>query len=175
LKVTNQRVRARINVNDETVKEEYDERVREARRRQRFHALHIFVPLSATATATEVVKATKTIAELRKQLTPENFESEMATRQGGDLGWLDQGDLPEELETALLSLEPGQISAPVRGPSGVHVFLLRERQAGGRQIPAFADAKDSIYRELLDRAMARQQDLFLKELRRSAVIVVRAQ
>jgi peptidyl-prolyl cis-trans isomerase SurA len=173
LKVTNQRVRARVNINDDTVKDEYDERVRSARRKQRFHALHVFVPLSATATATEVSQAMKAARELRASVTTDTFEAKMAaSSSGGDLGWLDQGDLPEELETALLGLEPGEISEPVRGPSGVHVFLLRERQAGSAAIPEYEAIKDALYRELLDKAMARQQDLFLAELRRAAVIVV---
>jgi peptidyl-prolyl cis-trans isomerase SurA len=173
LKVTNQRVRSRINVNDDTVKEEYQDRVRKARRRQRFHPEHVFIGLPQTASATEVANAMKRAAELRSTLTLDTFAAAMSEHGGGDLGWLDQGDLPEELENALLALEPGQISQPVRGPSGVHIFVLRERQTGGVQVPAFAEAKDPIYRELLDRAMAKQQDLFLAELRRAAVIDTR--
>ncbi len=173
LKVTNQRVRSRINVNDATVKEEYEDRVRKARRRQRFHAAHIFTALPPTATATEVSEGMKAANALRATLTPENFDAVMAERGGGDLGWLEQGDLPEALENALLNLEPPQIGAPVRGPSGIHIFQLRERQAGGTQLPSFEDAKENIYRDLLDRAMARQQELFLAELRRGAVIELR--
>lgn len=170
LKVTNQRVRSRVNVNDETVREEYEDRVRRARRRQRFHAAHVFLPVQPTATATEVSDALKTANELRSKLNSTNFDTMMAERGGGDLGWLDQGDLPEPLENALLALEPSEISAPVRGPSGIHIFELRERQSGGSQLPAFEDSKEAIYRELLDRAMARQQEVFLVELRRAAVI-----
>jgi peptidyl-prolyl cis-trans isomerase SurA len=173
LKVTNQRVRSRINVNDASVKEEYEDRVRKARRRQRFHPEHVFIGLPQTASATEVTQAMKSGQELREKLTPENFAVAVQERGGGDLGWLDQGDLPEELENALLALEPGQISPAVRGPSGVHIFMLRERQTGGIQIPPFNEAKETIYRELLDRGMAKQQELFLAELRRAAVIETR--
>ncbi|MEY4583353.1 MAG: hypothetical protein RL701_8056 [Pseudomonadota bacterium] len=173
LKVTNQRVRSRLNLNDETVREEYDDRVRKARRRQRFHPEHVFFGLPQAASATEIAATLKKARDLRANLNAKDFATVANERGGGDLGWLDQGDLPEELENALLSLEPGQISAPVRGPSGVHIFLLRERQTGGVQIPPFAEAKDVIYRELLDRAMAKQQELFLADLRRNAVIDTR--
>jgi peptidyl-prolyl cis-trans isomerase SurA len=173
LKVTNQRVRSRVNINEDTVREEYDERVRSARRRQRFHAAHVFLAVDATASATDTAETMKRAQKLRSGLTAEGFDAAMTKFGGGDLGWLDQGDLPIDLETALLGMEPGQISEPVRGPSGVHVFLLRERQAGSSQIPDFAEAKDAIHRELMDKAMLRQQDLFLTELRRSAVIELR--
>ncbi|HET8932722.1 MAG TPA: SurA N-terminal domain-containing protein [Polyangiales bacterium] len=173
LKVTNQRVRSRVNLNDQTVRDEYDDRVRKARRRQRFHAEHIFFGIPQSASATDVADTVRRATDLRAKVDVEHFSDLAAQRGGGDLGWLEQGDLPEPLENALLALEPGQISAPVRGPSGVHIFLLRERQEGGLEIPAFEDAKDEIYRELLDRAMAKQQELFLAELRRNAVIDTR--
>lgn len=173
LKVTNQRVRSRVNLNDQTVRDEYEDRVRKARRRQRFHAEHIFFGVPQSASATHMADTMRRAADLRSQVDVDHFSDVAAQRGGGDLGWLDQGDLPEPLENALLALEPGQISAPVRGPSGVHIFLLRERQEGGLEIPAFEEAKDEIYRELLDRAMAKQQELFLAELRRNAVIDTR--
>jgi peptidyl-prolyl cis-trans isomerase SurA len=173
LKVTNQRVRSRVNLSDQTVRDEYEDRVRKARRRQRFHAEHIFFGLPQTASATVVADTVRRAKELSLTLDVEHFSDVAAQRGGGDLGWLDQGDLPEDLENALLAMEPGQISQPVRGPSGVHIFLLRERQEGGLEIPPFEEAKELIYRELLDRAMAKQQELFLAELRRNAVIDTR--
>jgi peptidyl-prolyl cis-trans isomerase SurA len=173
LKVTNQRVRSRVDINEDTVREEYDERVRSARRRQRFHAAHVFLPVDAAASATDAAETLKRAQKLREGLSAATFDETMNRTGGGDLGWLDQGDLPEDLELALLAMEPGEISEPVRGPSGVHVFLLRERQAGSTQVPSFAEAKDAIYRELLDKAMLRQQEIFLAELRRSAVIELR--
>lgn len=173
LKVINQRVRSRVNINDQTVRDSYDDRVRSARRSQKFHAEHIFTPLPPTAPATEVARALKEANELRKQLTPENFAAEAAQNGGGDLGWLDQGDLPSMLEDALLSLSEGEISAPVRGPSGLHIFLLRERQSGTTTIPGYEQVKVSIQRELLDKAMQRQEELFIRGLRREAVVDAR--
>lgn len=173
LKVINQRVRSRVNINEQAVRESYDDRVRDARRSQKFHAEHIFTPLPPDAPATEVARVLKEQKELRAQVTPENFTATAAQKGGGDLGWLDQGDLPAVLEDTLLSLSEGEISQPVRGPSGVHIFLLRERQSGSTKVPAFDEVKVSIQRELLDKAMQRQEELFIKNLRHDAVIDAR--
>ena len=175
LKVINQRVRSRVNINEQTVRESYADRVRDARRSQKFHAVHIFTPLPATASATEVAQSFKEAKELRTQLTPENFDASASQKGGGDLGWLDQGDLPGVLEETLLGLSEGEISEPVRGPSGMHIFLLRERQSGTTKIPAYEDTRASIQRELMDKAMQRQEDIFIKGLRREAVLEVRNQ
>lgn len=170
LKVLNQRVRSRVNITEQTVREAYEDRVREARRAQKFHASHVFMPLPEEATATEVAQAMSEAKRLRGQLTKANFAERAAQGRGGDLGWLDQGDLPEVLEETLIGLSEGEISEPVRGPSGVHIFIVYERQSGANEIPAFEEVKTQIHADLLDRAMLRQEELFIKGLRRDAVI-----
>ena len=174
LKVINQRVRSRVNISEETVRETYEDRVRTARRSQRIRAAHIFFPLPDTASATAVADVTKQAEQLRAKLTTvEGFDAAAKDHGGGELGWLDQGDLPPVLEDALLGQNVGDVGAPVRGPSGVHIFLVRERQAGKDTQPAFEEQRAEIQRELLDRAMQRQEELFLKGLRRDAVITMR--
>jgi len=43
---------------------------------------------------------------------------------GGDLGYLSQGGLSENLDEVIFALRAGEISAPVRGPSGYHIFQV---------------------------------------------------
>jgi peptidyl-prolyl cis-trans isomerase SurA len=174
LKVINQRVRSRVNISEETVRESYDDRVRQGRRSQRFRAAHVFFPLPESASATTVADVTKQAEQLRAKLgTVEAFDTAAKEHGGGELGWLDQGDLPNILEDTLLGLNVNEIGQPVRGPSGIHIFLVRERQAGKDSMAPFEELRSEIQRELLDRAMQRQEELFLKGLRRDAVITMR--
>jgi peptidyl-prolyl cis-trans isomerase SurA len=174
LKVINQRVRSRVNISEETVRENYDDRVRQGRRSQRFRAAHVFFPLPESASATTVADVTKQAELLRAKLaTVEAFDAAAKEHGGGELGWLDQGDLPNILEDTLLGLNVNEIGRPVRGPSGIHIFLVRERQAGKDSMAPFEEMRSEIQRELLDRAMQRQEELFLKGLRRDAVITMR--
>jgi hypothetical protein len=63
----------------------------------------------------------------------------------------------------------------VRGPAGFHIFLLQERQAGtGATIPPYEEAREQVYRQMLEESMGRQEEMFLTELRRNAVIKVQA-
>ncbi len=174
LKVINTRVRGRVNITEEDVRREYDQATRRANRSFRFHASHVFLALPANASAAEVSAVRARAAEIRRGLSPASFDEAAAEHGGGDLGWLSQGDLPEELEDTLLTLEPNAISQPVRGPSGFHIFFLRERESAGSAAPSYDDVKEEIYRRMLDEAMSRQEELFLQELRRDAVISRRA-
>jgi peptidyl-prolyl cis-trans isomerase SurA len=173
LKVTNQKVRARVNISEQVVRETYDDRLRQARRTQRFRASHVFLALPEDASATDVAARMREAQAIGEKLTPETFDAAADQHGGGDLGWLDQGDLPAVLEEALLDLNEQQVSAPVRGSSGIHLFLVRERQEGKSGLAVYDEARAQIHRELLDKAMQRQEELFLKGLRRDAVIVLR--
>lgn len=170
LKVINQKVRSRVNVSVEEIRETYDDMVRKARRTQRFHAAHIMFPLPADASATAVSAAMKAAASIKSGLNASNFETKASALGGGDLGWLNQGDLPVEFENVLLDLSPGDISGPVRGPAGIHLFLLKERAKGDQQVPSFEESKASIEQQLVGRGMQRQEVIFLDQLRRTAVI-----
>jgi peptidyl-prolyl cis-trans isomerase SurA len=64
------------------------------------------------------------------------FSQAAGAATGGDLGWIQQGQLASELDDVLLTLQPGQISRPIRSTGGWHILLLRERRTAGYGQPA---------------------------------------
>lgn len=169
LKVMNERVRSRVNVTEEEVRARYEQRARGEGNEVRFHVSHLVVPVGEGASAIQVASKRQEAESLRTSLTPENFNARAAQLGGGDLGWITQGDLPQELERALQPLNPGEISRPVRGGTGFHIFFLQDRQVGS-DFPSYEEMKQELYREMLDSAMLRQEKIFLEEMRRKAVI-----
>jgi peptidyl-prolyl cis-trans isomerase SurA len=169
LKVINQKVRSRINITEDDVRRRYDEQLRSARKSAKFDVAHVFLAVEGDS-VTKLSSARAKADALKATLTPENFDAAMSEHGGGNLGWVSQSDLPEALATALISLEPGQISEPVRGPSGLHIFLLRERKEGEASIGSYEQVKQSIFGELLDKAMAKQELAYLNELRKQSLI-----
>ena len=172
LKVVNQKVRSRINLTEEDVRRRYDELLRQARRSAQFNVANIFMAADPTS-ATDLAKVRTQAEALRKTLTVENFDEAVAKVGGGDLGWVSQKDLPESLAEALLSLEPGQISEPIRGPKGLHIFLLRERKEGEAAIGTYEQLKDELYRDMVDSSLAKQEAAYLEELRKQSLITRR--
>lgn len=170
LKVLNQRVRARVEITEEDVRAKYDQELREARRTSIFRASHVFLPLTQGASATDVA-ALRTRAEgIRSEIDADTFEDAMAQYGGGDLGTLRQGSLPRALEDVLLALSPGEISEPVVGETGVHIFLLHSREQAAANIPPYEEVRDRVYQHMTEEAMGRQERVFLQELERNAVI-----
>lgn len=174
LKVLNQRVRERVNITEQDVRREYDQRTRQLTRQLRFRASHVFFALPADASAPEVARVRQQAETVRGSISDEaTFEAAVTANTGGELGWLREGDLPGELEATLQTMEPGTVSAPIRGEAGYHIFFLHERDTGDSQVPSYEEQRDTIYGELLDDAMGRQEAIYLEELRRNATIVRR--
>ncbi len=91
----------------------------------------------------EQLRAGKSFAEVAKV-----FSEDAGTKSlGGELGWIQPGMLPPELDKVIFALPPQQLSAPVKGPEGWHVFLV-EASRGGAEQP-FAAVKDDIAKNMM--------------------------
>jgi peptidyl-prolyl cis-trans isomerase SurA len=53
--------------------------------------------------------------------------------EGGSLGWRKAAELPSIAAEAIPKLEAGQITEPIRTPSGFHLFKLNEIRGGEQQ------------------------------------------
>lgn len=178
LKLLNVRARGRVNLTEPDVRARYDQLVREANAHQGFEAAEILVPVPPDASATQVAAARAEAARITASLdvpgfTEASFEAAMNEYGGTDLGRLVQGQLDPRLERVLLAMHPGEVSAPVQNDAGFHILFLRSRMSGAEQIPPYAEAREMIFRRMTEEQMGRQEQLYLRELRRSATITRR--
>ena len=170
LKVLNQRARGRVNITEDQVRQRYDMEVARARRTAQFEAAQIFFPVPTGANATELAAARARAEEVRRGIrAPDDF-----WESGGvALGTLSQGDLPDSLEAALLNMSPTEVSDVVRGDAGFHILLLVSRAQASQQVPPYDQVRMEIYQHMMEEAMTQQEEIFLAELRRQAVVDVR--
>jgi len=56
------------------------------------------------------------------------FSQSATAAVGGDLGWITPEQLDPALQAPITALSPGEITDPVRSPSGYHIALLIERR-----------------------------------------------
>lgn len=169
LKVMNERVRSRVNVTEEAVRARYEQKARETGNEVKIQLSHIMIPVGDDASAIEVAAIRQRADQIRDEVTPNNFDAKAEELGGGDLGWISPTDLPADLGQAVGTLLGGEISQPVRGNTGFHIFYAKDRQVGS-DFPSYDEMKQELYREMLDAAMIRQEKVFLDEERRKAVI-----
>lgn len=66
------------------------------------------------------------------------FSDDRNALEGGDLGWREANSLPPRFAEIIRGLQPGQYTAPIRGPSGFQmVKLLEVREAGPQTVTEF--------------------------------------
>ncbi|MDY0309186.1 MAG: SurA N-terminal domain-containing protein [Castellaniella sp.] len=121
---------------------------------------HILVKLPAGASddvaKTALAKAESLVTRARAE--PSGFadlarkESQDAgtARDGGLLGWIQRGTLPLAMEQAVFALKQGEISDPVKGPDGYHIFMADQVQPeqGESFEQARSKVEDEVRREL---------------------------
>ncbi len=94
-----------------------------------------------------------------------------AAAEGGDLGYVNTGELDGAIEDAAMVLETGGISPPVRTSSGVAIVQLLDRK--GREALSIEEVDRKIRNALYDRFMDDRYEIWLDEMRRLAHIEVK--
>lgn len=56
------------------------------------------------------------------------FSQSASATNGGDIGWVTEGDLPTAVAAAVKKMSPGGVSEPVRSPGGYYLLGLREKK-----------------------------------------------
>ena len=136
--VIRRKLRPQINVSDSDIDMTLDQLAHGEGKKQ-YHIAEIFVKVADPAKVDDARnKADEAVEKIKKGAT---FSSvARATSQapgaseGGDLGWVQEGQLAAELDKALATLQPGQITEPIRAGDGFHILFLREVRQGGAAI-----------------------------------------
>jgi len=62
------------------------------------------------------------------------FSNSQTALEGGQLGWRKGGQLPSFIADLVGPMQPGQVSDPVRTPSGFHIIRLNETRGSEQQV-----------------------------------------
>jgi peptidyl-prolyl cis-trans isomerase SurA len=131
------------------------------------------VALPQNATEGQVAAASATLETLRGQVTGcGDIEAKAANVNGvvaGDLGEAEIKDLAPAFRQAVETLQPGQVSQPIRTNAGLHILAVCSKGgAGGEQITA-----EQIESRLFGQQLSMIARRYMRDLRNSATIETR--
>jgi len=86
-----------------------------------------------------------------------------------DMGEIKSSDLTDEVLAVLSSTDVGTLGDPIERPGGAVSIMVCSREASGSDIPT----RDAIENRLMDQQLAQASKRHLRDLRRSATVVVR--
>ena len=131
IRVVQKIIRPRINITPEEVDEALN-RIKANAGKPQYLTAEIFLGVDTPEQDAGVkANADKLVEELRHggnfALAARQFSQSAGAASGGDLGWVQQGQLSPALEEPLSKLRVGEISDPIKDDSGYHILLLRDR------------------------------------------------
>lgn len=126
------RFRQQIEVSDEDAQAQLD-RMKQTIGQNEYQVSEIFLLVDTPAKEAEALASAERIIGQLKQGVPFNvmarqFSEAPTAAVGGDLGWVQQGQLAPEVDKALSDMRPNDLSAPIRTAAGYYVVKLKDRR-----------------------------------------------
>lgn len=131
-KLIDRKFARQVSVGREEVEEELD-RLRLQRGKPRLRVSEIFLSVDAPDAERSVrLTAERLIQQIVNganfSAIAREFSQSTTAGNGGDLGWITDSELDNELATAIAAMQPGQVSPPLRTLTGYHILYLIDRR-----------------------------------------------
>lgn len=129
-----QGIRDRITVTPQDVQRYYEDNAQQYSTPEQVRASHILLKTEGK-NEDEVKKLAEDLSKKAKaganfaDLAKKYSEDESNNSKGGDLDFFSRGQMVPEFDSVAFSLEPGQVSDPVKTSFGYHVIKLTEKRA----------------------------------------------
>jgi peptidyl-prolyl cis-trans isomerase SurA len=130
----------------------------------RFRLAHILIALPEAASPEQIqaayARAQEVLEELRAGAdfheTAVTFSEGQQALSGGDLGWREAGQIPTLFAEVVVDMGVGEVSEPIRSPSGFHIVKLVDRE-GEQHVVTQTQARHILLRpnELVGQAEVR--------------------
>lgn len=163
----------RIKVTDAEVQHYLETQGKSVGGNNRFHLGHILIAVPEGASATAIQKASQkaeqTVAQLRGgadfRETAISVSSGDNALSGGDLGWRSLSDIPSIFSDVVPTLKQGEISNPIRSPSGYHIVKMLETENSSQHFSTKTKVRHILIKtnELVDDTEAEKRLTALRE------------
>jgi parvulin-like peptidyl-prolyl isomerase len=166
-KLIHQQVNSKVSVSNEELKDYYDKNHKEFHKKEQVKALHI------------MVKSEEEIRDIQKELRSKQktfqalaMEYSLGPEgsQGGDLGYFETGQMPEEFDD-IFKLKINKVSDIIKTPYGFHLFKvvdkIKERKMD------FEESKNRVKKTLLHKFQSQAFQKWLVKLKHDSKIEIK--
>lgn len=180
LRLMSQEVKSKIQVGEKEIRDYYDANISQFTEEPNYRARHIFLKIGKSAPNDEIkkvmLKAADVMAEAGSganfaEMAKKYSDDPGAAKDGGDLGTFKKGDMLPEIENAVISMKPGEISELVSSTAGFHIIKLEEKIVG--KVKPFESVKGLIDDQLYRKKSEERFKQWAEDLRKSAAIEIK--
>ena len=132
----------RISVTPREIDQYLDKQKNAPEQSGEYNVSHILIAVPQAATPDQLASADKRAEEVSKRAKEgEDFgklavaySNSQTALDGGALGWRKGSELPTFLNDVIARLKPGEVSEPLRTPTGYHIVRLNEVRGTNQQV-----------------------------------------
>ena len=174
-KVVGAKIRPKVEVTDSDIDSELD-KLKSKMGQTQYRVSQIYLPVNDAKTEKDVRDfSTKLVSQLRQQpeafgKAAQQFSQAPGAQKGGDMGWIEKGQLPTEIDAVLDSLNPNEISDPVKSQNAYYILIVKEKR---EMTDALLPKREEILQRLGLQRMERAARRYMLDLRSSAFIETR--
>ncbi|MRR55916.1 MAG: peptidylprolyl isomerase [Deltaproteobacteria bacterium] len=178
LRLISLEVRSKIQVSEKEIQDYFSAHAGNYQVDEAFHARQIFLAVPAAATEDQqkriLEKAEKVLREAKSGADfselAKKYSDDPSGKEGGDLGFLNKGELLPEFEKVLISMRVGEVSGLVRTSAGIHIIKLVDYREGKTQSldSAKREVEDLLYKQKSEERFSQ----WLDGLRKNAAIEI---
>jgi peptidyl-prolyl cis-trans isomerase SurA len=131
-KVIQRELRSRVEVGDDEI-DSAIARIRANAGKQEFLVSEIFLAVDNAKDEDQIKQVADNLVQQIKggasfSAVARQFSQSTGAASGGDIGWIQEGQLPAELNHVLIDMQSGSIAGPIRSANGYHILALREKR-----------------------------------------------
>ena len=173
-KLVNYEVRSKVSVSPGEVNEYYKGHSQEFVQGDRVRLQHILIRLSTHSeeeaktlafSLASQIKEGKSFEELAK-----SYSEGAEAKDGGDMGWVEKGQLMGEIDGKVFGLQEGQVTEPIQSSLGYHLFKIVERKQFS--VKPLTDVRAQIQDILFKAKLKTRLESWLQSLKKNAYISI---
>ena len=157
----------RISITPREIDQYLDHQAKHPSDKSEYNVSHILIAVPQTASPEQIDQATKRAQDVYERAKGgEDFaklavaySNSQTALDGGSLGWRKGTELPTFLADVVLKLKPGEVSEPMRAPTGYHIVRLNDTRNTEQKVVV-----DQVHaRHILMRTNELQDDATVKQ------------
>lgn len=166
-------ISSRVKVTDAEVNHYMETQSKAGSSTTQYHLGHILISVPSGASSGAIQKAKQQadqiVAELRSgkdfRETAISYSNDDNALKGGDLGWRSIGQIPTLFADLVPGMPRGEVSDPIRSPSGFHIIKMLETEGSAQHIVNKTKVRHILIKtnELVDDAEAQKRLWALQE------------
>jgi parvulin-like peptidyl-prolyl isomerase len=174
-KLVSYEVKSKVSVSPGEVNEYYKSHSQEFVQGDRVKLQHILIRTSTRSEEEARALAEDILSQLRagkafEELARLNSEGAEAS-DGGEMGWVEKGQLMGEIDEKVFGLEKGQLAGPIQSSLGYHIFKVVERDQFS--VKPISEVRSKIQDVLFKEKLRERLESWMKSLKKNAYISIR--